>query len=241
MTSGRAPSRPRSRTLRSGAFFFLALVARAGIGAPGWVAAQDPVPPAGPPPDSAAADSAQEEGPPPPPPSLPALAPVGPVGWEYGVWEWDRAALLMLPDVLSAEQVLGQLRQQRARLALVVSEYGDVEGLVGRVEVVAAAFHLDPAAGGIRRHLQRHRPAIHQLHLCLAQAPEKADQDGGRWQRDADQTFEAGGAGHGLTTTGTCRRADGLGDVIRATAVAEPASDLCTVWRLSARASLLGW
>ena len=45
--------------------------------------------------------------------------------------------LLMLPDGLSAEQVLAQLRQQRARLALVVSEYGDVEGLVSLQDLVS--------------------------------------------------------------------------------------------------------
>lgn len=38
--------------------------------------------------------------------------------------------LLRLPGGLSAERVLQQLRQQRARMALVVSEFGDVEGLL---------------------------------------------------------------------------------------------------------------
>jgi len=38
--------------------------------------------------------------------------------------------LLKMPGGLSAERVLQQLRQHRARLALVVSEFGDVEGLL---------------------------------------------------------------------------------------------------------------
>lgn len=95
---GPLPSRrPRPRSLRSGALCFVLAAALA----PG-VAAQDPPPPdtARPPvagdtlgQDTVAVDTLV------PPPELPELDPVGPAGWEAGVWEWDRRALLMLPDV----------------------------------------------------------------------------------------------------------------------------------------------
>jgi putative hemolysin len=44
--------------------------------------------------------------------------------------------LLALPGNLSADRVLGQLREHRARLALVVSEFGDVEGLISLEDLV---------------------------------------------------------------------------------------------------------
>jgi hypothetical protein len=37
--------------------------------------------------------------PPVPPPRLPEMPPLGPRGWAHGVWEWDRADLLRLPDL----------------------------------------------------------------------------------------------------------------------------------------------
>jgi CBS domain containing-hemolysin-like protein len=45
--------------------------------------------------------------------------------------------LLRLPGGLSAERVLGQLRQHRARLALIVNDAGDVEGLVTLQDLVS--------------------------------------------------------------------------------------------------------
>jgi putative hemolysin len=44
--------------------------------------------------------------------------------------------LLALPGGLSGDRVLGQLRQRRARLALVVGEFGDVEGLISLEDLV---------------------------------------------------------------------------------------------------------
>lgn len=44
--------------------------------------------------------------------------------------------MLALPGNLSADRVLGQLRERRARLALVVSEFGDVEGLISLEDLV---------------------------------------------------------------------------------------------------------
>ncbi|CAN5722269.1 hemolysin family protein [soil metagenome] len=44
--------------------------------------------------------------------------------------------LLALPGGLTVDRVLGQLRERRARLALVVSEFGDVEGLISLEDVV---------------------------------------------------------------------------------------------------------
>jgi CBS domain containing-hemolysin-like protein len=45
--------------------------------------------------------------------------------------------VLRIPRGLSAERVLEQLRQHRARLALVVSEFGDIEGLVTLQDLVS--------------------------------------------------------------------------------------------------------
>ncbi len=45
--------------------------------------------------------------------------------------------VLRIPRGLSAERVLQQLRLQRARLALVVSEFGDIEGLVTLQDLVS--------------------------------------------------------------------------------------------------------
>ena len=99
MTRPGSPPRPRPRSLRSGALFFAALAAAALPAAP--LGAQDRPPPRAPdtdrppaaPPDTAAADSA------PPPPTLPDLRAPGPAGWEWGVWEWTREELLLLPDL----------------------------------------------------------------------------------------------------------------------------------------------
>jgi CBS domain containing-hemolysin-like protein len=44
--------------------------------------------------------------------------------------------LLALPNRLTLDRVLGQMRDRRARIALVVSEYGDVEGLISLEDIV---------------------------------------------------------------------------------------------------------
>ena len=44
--------------------------------------------------------------------------------------------ILALPNRLTLDRVLGQMRDRRARIALVVSEYGDVEGLISLEDIV---------------------------------------------------------------------------------------------------------
>lgn len=115
MRQARACPRPRPRSLRSGAFFLSALLLC--VAAPGPVSGQDPdttatplapvAPDTMPQPiqrDSLLADTTAQDSAV-PPPRLPDMGPVGPVGWEAGVWEWRRQDLLRLPD-LSVLQLL---------------------------------------------------------------------------------------------------------------------------------------
>lgn len=44
--------------------------------------------------------------------------------------------ILALPNTLSLDRALGQMRDRRARLALVVSEYGDIEGLISLEDII---------------------------------------------------------------------------------------------------------
>lgn len=44
--------------------------------------------------------------------------------------------LLALPDWLTLDRALGQMRDRRARIALVVSEFGDLEGLISLEDIV---------------------------------------------------------------------------------------------------------
>ncbi len=44
--------------------------------------------------------------------------------------------LMAIPRTLTIDRVLGQLRDRRARLALVVSEFGDIEGLISLEDVI---------------------------------------------------------------------------------------------------------
>jgi CBS domain containing-hemolysin-like protein len=44
--------------------------------------------------------------------------------------------ILALPNRLTLDRVLGQMRDRRARIALVVNEYGDVEGLISLEDIV---------------------------------------------------------------------------------------------------------
>ncbi len=44
--------------------------------------------------------------------------------------------LLALPSRLTIDRALGQLRDHRARIALVVSEFGDVEGLISLEDII---------------------------------------------------------------------------------------------------------
>ena len=44
--------------------------------------------------------------------------------------------LLVLPSSLTLDRALGQLRDQRARIALLVDEYGDVEGLISLDDII---------------------------------------------------------------------------------------------------------
>lgn len=52
--------------------------------------------------------------------------------------------LLRLPEGLSGERVLQQLRSQRARLALVVNEFGDIEGLLTLHDVMSEVLGEAP-------------------------------------------------------------------------------------------------
>jgi hypothetical protein len=120
VTQGRCAGRPRLRS-RPGAFFVHALLLGALVtfAAPAFLSGQVPdtippppdtvpaVPDTIPPPpadtlampaDTIVPDTVPPP-PPPDPPALPPLRPVGPTGWATGVWEWDRADLLRLPDL----------------------------------------------------------------------------------------------------------------------------------------------
>ncbi|MFW5951054.1 MAG: TonB-dependent receptor [Gemmatimonadota bacterium] len=135
--------RPRPRSLRSGAFFVLALAA----GAPLDVRAQDTIPPPREerrdtfPRDTVPADTLG-----PPPPALIPLGPVGPAGWRRGVWEWDRDALRRLPD-LSVLQLLERVPgvvPVRADIAN-QPEGGAVFGTAGNaIRYIVDGFELDP-------------------------------------------------------------------------------------------------
>lgn len=149
--------RPRPRSLRSGAFFVLAAVL--GLIVPGAngpaLAAQEPDTLRPAPPDTLptplpvdtllpgplpqgtpAQDTVPEDTIPPPPPALPDLAPLGPADWARGVWEWDRAALLRLPELTLLELL--------ERVPGVVPVRSD---LAGQAEGAAV---LGATAGGIR-------------------------------------------------------------------------------------------
>lgn len=140
MSRASAPPRPRPRTLRPGAFFFLVLAAGVLVGAAELPAQEIP-----PPGDTAAADTVPEA-PPPPPPRLPSLDPVGPTGWEFGVWEWDRRALLMLPDV----SLLDLLQRVPGITPVRVGAAGQPEGAAvlgaaaAGIRYILDGFELDP-------------------------------------------------------------------------------------------------
>jgi hypothetical protein len=144
-------SRPRPRPVGVGAFLALLLVGAQA--AP--VAAQ--VPEIGPPvttdtiPDvppgvAPAEDTVPPEPEPDPPPALPALPPVGPTGWDAGVWEWSRADLLRLPGV----SLLHLLERIPGVMPVRVSTVGQPEGVsvfgatVGAITYEVDGFELDP-------------------------------------------------------------------------------------------------
>lgn len=150
-TRGWSP-RPRPRSLRSGAFFILALAALPFR--PGDLAAQVPdslPPPAGrrAPPNTVPADTIPADTLGPPPPVLPAFDPLGPDGPERGVWEWDRLALLRLPDL--------SLLHLLERIPGVVPVRADIVGqpesaavfgaTAGAIRYVLDGFELDPLVG----------------------------------------------------------------------------------------------
>lgn len=97
---------------------------------PAALPGRDAVPQDTVPQDTAAADSAVA------PATLPELTRAGPVGWAVGVWEWDRLALLRLPDV-----TLLQLLERVPGLTPVRP------GIVGQPE---SASVLGSTAGAIR-------------------------------------------------------------------------------------------
>lgn len=45
--------------------------------------------------------------------------------------------LLVLPDTLTIDRAVGQLRSQRARIALLADEYGDIKGLVSLEDIIS--------------------------------------------------------------------------------------------------------
>ncbi|HUG39038.1 MAG TPA: hypothetical protein VMM12_01055 [Longimicrobiales bacterium] len=132
-----APRRPRPASVRSGAFFFLAAALAPSTGV---LAAQELPPPAAdtvPPADTI---------PPTPPPTLPPLDPVGPVGWEAGVWEWDRSDLLMLPDIslLDILERIPGITPVRAGI-IAQPEGAAVLGTAGAaIRYIVDGFELDP-------------------------------------------------------------------------------------------------
>lgn len=166
--------RPRPRSLRSGAFFIIALAAL-GVAAllPGAAPLSAQVPDSVPPPrqperlpsplspqrpdtvpralptDTLRTDTVPQDTLGPPPPRLPALDPLGPASWERGVWEWDRLALLRLPD-LSLIHLLERIPGFVPVRADVVNqpESGAVFGATaGAIRYVVDGFELDPLVG----------------------------------------------------------------------------------------------
>lgn len=132
--------RPRLRSLRSGAFFFLAAALTA-AGQP--LQGQDPLPADTTPADTTAA---QDTVPPPPPPRLPDLRPAGPAGWEAGVWEWTRRDLLMIGDI----SLLDLLERIPGVAPVRAGFVGQPEGAAifgiagGGIRYVLDGFALDP-------------------------------------------------------------------------------------------------
>ena len=166
VTAPRSRSRPRPRSLRSGAFFLALVAAVAGAPlAPVGVAAQEPEPdsvragPAGPGEPAPAAGregragagaSAQDTAAPdtvmPPPENLPALGKRAPVGWAGGAWEWHRQDLLRLPD-LSLLDLLERIPGMVPVRADITNqpEAAAVFGLGGgAIRYVLDGFVLDP-------------------------------------------------------------------------------------------------
>lgn len=144
MTRSLPAPRPRPRSLRSGALFFLVAGALAVL--PAAAGAQERPPPAPP------ADTTEPAGPPaqdtllPPPPSLPDLPPPPLAGWELGVWEWTREDLLMLADLA----VLDLLERIPGITPVRAGIYGQPEGAAvlgtaaAGVRYVLDGFELDP-------------------------------------------------------------------------------------------------
>jgi hypothetical protein len=110
----------------------------------------DTIPP--PPPDTipVAADTVPVDTvppePPPDPPALPPLRPVGPTGWATGVWQWERADLLRLPDL----SLLHLLERVPGITTVRVTPVGQPEGVAvfgaaaGAVRYEMDGFVLDP-------------------------------------------------------------------------------------------------
>ncbi len=161
--TGRPPRQsPRPRSLRSGAFCFLAALGP--LLGPADLGGQEPDTLRPAPPDTlprplvrdsllpearqdtAGQDTTAQDTIPPPPAMLPELGPSGPPGWDRGVWEWDRDALLRLPD-LSLLQLLERVPGVvPVRVDLVSqAESGAVFGATaGAIRYVLDGFELDP-------------------------------------------------------------------------------------------------
>lgn len=173
MKTGGSIHRPRPRSLRSGAFFILA------VGAfllwPVGLSGQEPDTVPAPPPerlpprlaperpdtvprvlprDTLSTETVPTDTVPadtlgPPPPELPEIDPIGPAGWARGVWEWDRLALLRLSD-LSLIQLLERIPGVVPVRADVVNqaESAVVFGAAaGAIRYVVDGFALDPLSG----------------------------------------------------------------------------------------------
>jgi hypothetical protein len=146
VSPGSRGSRPRPRSVGAGAFFAVLLLGAS----TGPVAGQ--VPETGPPvatdtvpePVAPVEDTVPSE--PEPPPVLPAMPPVGPSGWDAGVWEWSRADLLRLPDL----SLLHLLERVPGVTAVRAASVGQPEGAavfgatVGAITYVVDGFELDP-------------------------------------------------------------------------------------------------
>lgn len=160
MTARARRPRPRPRSLRSGALFVLAVGAAllAGSAFPAGLLAQERdtvplLPPQLPdtlgrpaPSDTLTQDTVSADTLGPPPPSLPALDPLGPVGWSRGVWEWDRLALRRLPD-LSLLQLLERLPgvvPVRADIVNQAESAAIFGAAAGAIRYVVDGFELDP-------------------------------------------------------------------------------------------------
>lgn len=140
MSSHPATRRPRPRTIRSGAFFFLPAALACPAGALG---AQDFPPPA---PDTVPVDTVEAADTLPPPPALPALDPVGPTGWEAGVWEWSRRDLLMLADlsVLDLLERLPGVTPVRAGIVAQPEAAAIFGTAIAGIRYIVDGFELDP-------------------------------------------------------------------------------------------------